>query len=194
LVGEHNLYNQVAAAAAATHVGVQPHFIEQGFASFQGIKRRQEVIGEPGHVTVIDDFAHHPTAVRLTLDALRQKYGGRRLWAVWEPRSATSRRNVFQSEYARSFDAADEVIVATPHDTSRIPKDERFSATRLVEDLADRGVDATTWPTTEEIALYLSSKAQPFDVIAILSNGSFGGLHHMLLEQLTARFEEPDAS
>lgn len=188
LVGEHNLYNQVAAAAAATRVGVTPEALAIGFKSFLGIKRRQEVIGNPGSVTVIDDFAHHPTAVRLTLQALRQKYGGRRIWAVWEPRSATSRRNVFQDDYAKSFDDADQIIVATPPNMAGIPEEERFSVLQLIEDLADRGLNANTWPNSEEIAIQIATHAQPYDVVAILSNGGFGGLHSLLLDRLNERF------
>ncbi len=188
LIGEHNLYNQVAAAAAAVRAGVPVEALGAGFESFAGIKRRQEVIGEPGGVTVIDDFAHHPTAVRATLRALRQRYGTRRLWAVWEPRSATSRRNVFQDAYAQAFDEADRVIVARPYDTSRIPEDQRFDAERLVRDLADRGVDAQLLGGAEAIAATLAVAAHPKDVIAIFSNGGFGGLHGELLRLLRERF------
>ena len=194
LVGEHNLYNQVAAAAAATRVGVSPEQLAAGFSTFQGIKRRQEVIGEPGHVTVIDDFAHHPTAVRLTLQALRQKYGGRRLWAIWEPRSATSRRNVFQKEYALAFDTADQVIVAQPQNLAGIPEDERFSVQTLLRSLSDRGLNAETWPNSEEIAIRVASHAQPYDVVAILSNGGFDGLHQTLIRRLEERFGGSHAS
>jgi UDP-N-acetylmuramate: L-alanyl-gamma-D-glutamyl-meso-diaminopimelate ligase len=188
MVGEHNLYNQVAAAAAAIRAGVSPERLD--FGSFLGIKRRQEVIGEPGGVTVIDDFAHHPTAVRVTLAALRQRFGKRRLWAVWEPRSATSRRNVFQADYASAFDDADQVVIARPFDTSRIPEAERFSADLLVEDLGRRGVDAVTLPDAETIAATVATRAHPHDVVAVLSNGGFDGLHGRLLHLLGERFAE----
>ncbi len=188
LVGEHNLYNQVAATAAAVRQGLGPEAIAAGFASFAGIKRRQEVIGEPGGVTLVDDFAHHPTAVKVTLEALRQRFGGRRLWAVWEPRSATSRRATFQADYAMAFDAADQVVVAAPFDPSRIPPEERFSSERLVQDLTARGIDAMVLADAEQIALTLASATQPHDVVAILSNGGFGGLHRRLLDLLAARY------
>ncbi|MFT6143229.1 MAG: UDP-N-acetylmuramate: L-alanyl-gamma-D-glutamyl-meso-diaminopimelate ligase [Myxococcota bacterium] len=187
LVGEHNLYNQVAAAAAATRAGLSPEQLAQGFATFKGIKRRQEVIGQPGDVTVVDDFAHHPTAVSLTLQALRKRFGQRRLWAVWEPRSATSRRNTFQTEYARSFGDADRVVIARPYDQSGIPEDERFSSDQLVRDLADRGIDAMELDGAEAITAVVAAQAQPHDVIAVLSNGGFGGLHKSLLERLEQR-------
>lgn len=188
LVGEHNLYNQVAAAAAATRAGLSVEQIREGFATFQGIKRRQEVLGEPGHVTVLDDFAHHPTAVSLTLQALRQRFGQRRLWAIWEPRSATSRRNTFQAEYARSFGDADKVIIARPYDQSGIPEEERLSADQLVRDLSARGLDAMTLDDADAITAYVAAAALPYDVVAVLSNGGFGGLHGKLLHRLGQRF------
>jgi UDP-N-acetylmuramate: L-alanyl-gamma-D-glutamyl-meso-diaminopimelate ligase len=188
LVGEHNLYNQVAAAAVATLRGVPPERLADGFEGFLGIKRRQEVIGEPGGVTVVDDFAHHPTAVRVTLDALRLRFGGRRLWAVWEPRSATSRRDVFQDAYAAAFDGADRVLVAAPHDTARIEAGHRFSSDRLAVALTARGVDAAALPDADAILAVLAAQVQPHDVVAILSNGAFGGLHAKLLEALGRRF------
>lgn len=189
LVGEHNLYNQVAAAAAACRAGLQPKQLADGFASFKGIRRRQEIIGEPGDVTVIDDFAHHPTAVKSTIQALRQRFGQRRLWVIWEPRSATSRRSVFQDAYAQSFHGADQVIVAEPYDTSRIPENERFSSTKLVQDLNDAGIDAISLPTAEQIAHTAALRAHPHDVIAIFSNGGFDGLHGQLISLLTERFQ-----
>ena len=188
LVGEHNLYNQVAATAAAIRCGATPEQLAEGFASFQGIKRRQEVIGEPGEVTVIDDFAHHPTAVKLTLEALRQRFGDRRLWAVWEPRSATSRRNTFQDDYANAFGAADQVIIAQPFDQSGIPEEERFSSDALVSDLNERGIEAITLAEPGQIARTLGTRAHPKDVVAILSNGGLGGLHGKLLDILSTRF------
>ena len=188
LVGEHNLYNQVAAAAAALHAGASPEQLAAGFGSFEGIKRRQEVIGEPGGITLIDDFAHHPTAVQLTLESLRLRFGDRRLWAVWEPRSATSRRNTFQQAYSEAFDAAHLVVVAEPYDTSGIPEAERLDAGKLVMSLQVRGVDALCLPDAHTIARTVAARAHPGDVVAILSNGGFGGLHGELRELLEARF------
>lgn len=188
MVGRHNLYNQVAAAAAAIAAGAEPTRLADGFSTFQGIKRRQEVIGEPGGVTVLDDFAHHPTAVQVTLDALRERYGKRRLWAVWEPRSATSRRSVFQQDYVEAFDRADQVVIATPFDQGRIAEEDRFSSDQLVRDLAERGVDAVSLADADSIAQTVASRAHPHDVVAILSNGAFGGLHKKLLELLATRF------
>jgi UDP-N-acetylmuramate: L-alanyl-gamma-D-glutamyl-meso-diaminopimelate ligase len=191
MVGRHNLYNQVAATAAALAAGANVSYLADGFSTFAGIKRRQEVIGEPGGVTVIDDFAHHPTAVDVTLAALRERYGKRRMWAVWEPRSATSRRNVFQKDYVSAFDQADQIVIAAPFDQARIPEEERFSADKLVRDLTARGKEAVVLPDADAILHTLASRVHPHDVVAILSNGGFGGLHKKLLERLAARFSAP---
>jgi UDP-N-acetylmuramate: L-alanyl-gamma-D-glutamyl-meso-diaminopimelate ligase len=179
----------VAAAAAAIRAGAPVERLAEGFRTFRGIRRRQEIIGELGGVTVIDDFAHHPTAVRLTLRALRQRFGARRLWAVWEPRSATSRRATFQQAYAESFDEADQIVIAAPYDQSRLEPGDRLSAERLVQDLTDRGLDALTLPDAATIAGTLAARAHPRDVIAILSNGGFDGLHARLLDLLRLRFD-----
>jgi UDP-N-acetylmuramate: L-alanyl-gamma-D-glutamyl-meso-diaminopimelate ligase len=197
LVGAHNLYNQVAAVAALEREGLTAEDLAPGFSGFRGIKRRQEVIGERGGVTVVDDFAHHPTAVRLTLDALRLRFGGRRLWAIFEPRSNTSRRNVFQAAYGEAFDAADITVIAPPRDLDRIPEEERFSAQQLVSDVRARGREAFVWGQgsspqasveegADEIAHLVAANACPGDVVAVLSNGGFGGLHRRLLQRLEA--------
>jgi len=188
LVGEHNLYNQVAATVAALGQGLTVAQLQEGFRTFRGIKRRQEVRGEPGEVTVIDDFAHHPTAVQVTVDALRTRFGSRRLWVIWEPRSATSRRSIFQDAYAQAFDKVDRVIVAPPYDTSRIAEGERFDSLALVTALGDRGVDATVMRDVDQIAATVAAQAHPRDVVAVFSNGAFGGIHQKLLDRLGDRF------
>jgi len=188
MVGEHNLYNQVAIAAALEREGITATELASGFASFQGIRRRQEVRGEPGGVTVIDDFAHHPTAVSLTLEALRMRFGGRRLWAIFEPRSNTSRRNVFQDAYAQSFDAADVTVIAAPFDQSGIDEADRMDPAQLVHDIRSRGNEAFNWADAESIATMVAANAQPSDVVAILSNGGFDGLHAKLIDRLEQRF------
>lgn len=202
LVGEHNLMNQVAAVAALTREGLTADELAAGFSTFKGIKRRQEVRGEVGGVTVIDDFGHHPTAVKLTMEALRLRFGGRRLWAIFEPRSNTSRRNVFQREYTEAFDAADLVVIAPPRNLDRIPEGERFDAGKLVSDLRARGKEAFLWgdgpegplepaPSADAIAAQVAANASPADVVVVLSNGGFGGLHDKLLGRLRDRFGSP---
>jgi UDP-N-acetylmuramate: L-alanyl-gamma-D-glutamyl-meso-diaminopimelate ligase len=183
LVGEHNLYNQVAAVAALAREGLGPEELATGFASFEGIKRRQEVIGEPRQITVLDDFAHHPTAVKVTLEALRLRFGGRRIWAIFEPRSATSRRRVFQQAYAESFGAADVAIIATAKD-ERLDPTQVFDTRELVADLRRTGLESFGYDSVDEIVSLVAANALPWDVVAVLSNGGFGGIHARLLTAL----------
>jgi len=188
LVGEHNLYNQVAAVAALVREGVTVEDLQRGFASFQGIRRRQEVVGEPGGVTVLDDFAHHPTAVSETLKALRLRFGGRRLWAIFEPRSASSRRAIFQEAYAAAFDVADRVLIARPYDQSRLDEAERMDGGRLAADLRSRGLEADYLEEVEDIVATVAANAVEADVVAVRSNGGCGGIHGRLVEALQQRF------
>ena len=194
MVGEHNLYNQVAVVAALEREGLSAEELARGFESFRGIRRRQEIIGEPAGITVIDDFAHHPTAVKLTLEGLRMRFGGRRLVAIFEPRSNTSRRNVFQAQYGAAFGAADQVIVAPPQGLERIPEAERFDPARLAFDIRAGGGEAMVLGSGADaqgvaraIDAWVGANAQSGDVIAVLSNGGFGGLHRMLLQTLHER-------
>lgn len=186
LVGEHNLYNQVAVVAALQGMGLTPAQLAPGFASFRGVKRRQEVIGEPRHITIVDDFAHHPTAVQVTIDALRLRFGKRRLWIIFEPRSATSRRKVFQDAYANAFGGADVVVIAAAPDQGRIAEDERFESAALVRALRERGQEAFGYETVEEIVAVVAANALPWDVVAVFSNGGFGGLHKKLIAEIGA--------
>ncbi|MSP55267.1 MAG: UDP-N-acetylmuramate:L-alanyl-gamma-D-glutamyl-meso-diaminopimelate ligase [Myxococcales bacterium] len=184
LVGEYNLYNCVAACAALDREGLTAADLAPGFSSFAGVKRRQEVVGEVRQVTVLDDFAHHPTAVDVTLSGLRLRFGNRRIWAIFEPRSATSRRAVFQEAYAQVFSNADIVVVAPPPDQGRIAEDERFDTPRLIKRLRDQGKEAFSWDSVDEIVAAVCANALPHDVIAVLSNGAFGGIHGKLVRGL----------
>lgn len=194
LVGEHNLYNQVAAVAALTREGVSVEALQSGFESFQGIRRRQEVRGEPGGVTVVDDFAHHPTAVQVTLEALRMRFGPRRLWAIFEPRTNTSKQKFFQEAYTQVFHQADRVIIAAPGDQSRIQDDMRMDSNRLAAGLRANGVEAIHLATVEEIVATVAANCMESDVVAVLSNGAFGGIHERLLSALSERFDPPKKS
>ncbi len=187
LPGEHNALNALAVYVECRELGLDPASIRRGLASFSGIKRRQEERGEEGGVLVIDDFAHHPTAVRETLAALSLRYAGRRLLAVFEPRSATSRRRVFQREYTEAFDRAAEVFIAAAYDQSKIPPAEQFSSEELVEGLVQRGRHAEFFGQPEEGVNRVAERARAGDVIAVLSNGGFGGFIPKLLEALKAR-------
>jgi UDP-N-acetylmuramate: L-alanyl-gamma-D-glutamyl-meso-diaminopimelate ligase len=157
-----------------------------GLESFRGVRRRQEKVGEVRGVTVIDDFAHHPTAVAGAIAAVRSRNAGRRLVAVFEPRSNTSRRRVFQREFTEAFAGAPVVILSAVYEKPNdpLPPSERLSTDELVRDLTRRGVDARVLPSPEAIAEHLGVVAQPGDVILVMSNGAFGGLPGLLLHRL----------
>ncbi len=187
LTGEQNLRNLLAVAAVAHLRGLDAPAIGEGLRTFAGVKRRQEVRGVADGVVVVDDFAHHPTAVRLTLAGTRDRYRGRRIWAVFEPRTNTSRRSVFQEEYARSFDDADRIVISAVDHPERAPEGQRFSAERLVEDLKARGKDAVYLPAVADVVERVTREAGRDDIVLVMSNGPFGGIHDNLLAALSAR-------
>jgi len=183
--GAHNVRNAVATiAACAEGFGVDVRGTRSALATFEGVKRRQELIGEPDGVRVYDDFAHHPTAVDETLRALRARHPSGALWAIFEPRSATACRALHQREYARAFEAADRVIFA-PLGRTNIPEGERLDLVTLARDLGD--AKATVASGVDAIQERVVRDARPGDTVAILSNGAFGGLHGRLLAALSAR-------
>ncbi len=184
LVGRHNVGNCVAAIAVAHARGVSIADIQRGVASFAGVRRRQELRGIAGGVTVLDDYAHHPTAVRETLKALRKRFPKRRLIAVYEPRSATSRRKTFQAEFADAFSHADEVIVGRLFDPTKIPVEDRFDPEKLALDLHRSGTKASYTPEVAAIVKQVAESAAPGDVVCVLSSGSFEGLHDKLLDEI----------
>jgi UDP-N-acetylmuramate: L-alanyl-gamma-D-glutamyl-meso-diaminopimelate ligase len=184
LAGRYNLSNALAAIAAVVEgFGVKVHELARPLAAFGGVRRRQEIIGEPNGIVVVDDFAHHPTAVRKTLAALRVRFPSGRLFAVFEPRSATACRAMHQEEYARSFDDAD-VILFPPLGREGLPPAERLDLGRLADDLRRAGKDARALSSIDPILEELGKRAVSGDTIAILSNGAFGGIHRRLLEAL----------
>ena len=185
--GRHNCMNAAAAIAALVSAGLSGEEAAAGLAAFAGVRRRQEVRGEAFGVTVIDDFAHHPTAVAATLEGLRVRYQGRRLVAVFEARSNTSRRRVFQERFARAFAAADYVFVREPEPLRGVGEEELFSASRLVDDLAGRGIGAELGPDPGAIVARLVEFLVPGDVVAVLSNGGFGNIHERILAALKQR-------
>jgi UDP-N-acetylmuramate: L-alanyl-gamma-D-glutamyl-meso-diaminopimelate ligase len=167
------------------HLGLAPSTIGEGLKNFAGVKRRQEVRGIEQGITVIDDFAHHPTAVRETLAALRSGYSGRRLVAVFEPRTNSSRRAVFQNDYAGAFDSADLVLLKEPAPIEGLTAGELFSSARLATDLINTGkLLAEAFQTTDGILNRLKTILREGDVVAILSNGGFDNIHVRLLDQL----------
>jgi len=184
MVGRHNVENAVAVAAVAMKLGIPADEVCRSFSGFKGIKRRQEVVGEKNGVVVIDDFAHHPTAIGLTLEGVKEAYPGSRIWAVFEPRSATSRRNVFQEVFPPSFAQADVVIIARPYATDKIPPQERLDPSLLVRDIERADIEAHYIPDVEDIVDFIAKNNQSQDVVLIMSSGGFYGIHQKLLDRL----------
>jgi UDP-N-acetylmuramate: L-alanyl-gamma-D-glutamyl-meso-diaminopimelate ligase len=186
LYGRHNVANALAAiGAVAQGYGARLADLGRALASFAGVKRRQDLIGEPGGVFVYDDFAHHPSAVRETLWALKQRHPTSRLVAVFEPRSATACRRMHQQDYAASFELADQVLLA-PLGRNNLPAAESLDVSELARDLRARGKAAADYDRIDPIVEALAESVQPSDVIALLSNGAFGGIHAKLLTRLQA--------
>lgn len=183
MVGQHNAMNATAVIALLDELGYDPERGGEVLASFEGVKRRQQVRGEVGGITVIDDFAHHPTAVRATVQALQHGWPDRRLLVVFEPRTNTSRRAVFQKDYARAFDHADVVVVREHVPLDTVPRSEQFSSSQLVHDLQQRGVQSNHFPDTERIIEHLAHYCRQGDIVAILSNGGFDNIHERLLDR-----------
>lgn len=181
--GEFNVRNAAMAVAAATFAGLSQDEIRAGLMSFKGIARRQELRGEANGIKVIDDFAHHPTAIGLAIDSLRQRYPGR-LWILFEPRSNTTRRSVFQKELAEALAKADIAVVAALTDLEKIPEGERLDPVRLSADIAKLGGEGHYIDGVDAIVEQVRSRAVPGDVVAVLSNGGFGGIHDKLLRAL----------
>ena len=183
LVGLHNVRNALAAIAVATDVGIGPERIGEALRTFAGIKRRLEVVGQAKGVTVYDDFAHHPTAVAETLAGLRASHPSARIWAVFEPRSASSCRRVFQDDFARAFGAADEVVIA-PVFRSTLPDAQRLSIPDLVRDLESQGKSARAAASIDDIVSTIVRERRDGDLVVMMSNGGFGGIHRKLLDAL----------
>jgi len=184
LLGEFNVRNALAVVACAKHCGLKNHQIQSAFDTFKGIKRRMEVRGISGGVVVVDDFGHHPTAIRETLRALRCKYPTQKIWGIFEPRTNTTRRNVFQAELASAFADANAVVVSQVARLELLAPGERLDPERLMQDLKAAGKDAAYLPDVESIVDHVAGKAQGGDVIVVFSNGGFGGIHGKLLERL----------
>lgn len=186
MAGEHNALNATAAAALAFGQGLSRESIQESLASFKSVKRRLEVRAEIGGITVVEDFAHHPTAIRETLRALRSVYPQARLWAVLEPRSNTLRRKVLEVELVASLRMADQVVLAGVYQQQRIPEDERLHPEDVVRALNDAGTPAELCVDAEAIVNGIAPRLKAGDVVAILSNGGFDGIY----EKLPARLRE----
>ena len=184
LYGRHNISNLLSAAALAGFLDIPKNALADAFLSFKSVKRRQEMLGEERGVLVVDDFAHHPTAVRETIRAVKERFPGRRLVAVFEPRSNSSRRKIFQERYAESFDLADRILVPEPPLMHKVPPDERFSSYRLSRDLQARGLTAAFFETTDALLEDLLHETNPGDVALFMSNGGFDNLPRRFLKGL----------
>jgi len=184
LLGEINVRNALAVVACAKHCGLKNHQIQSAFDTFKGLKRRLEVRGIAGGVTVIDDFGHHPTAIRETLRALRFKYPTQKVWTIFEPRTNTTRRNVFQAELVEAFTDANAVVVSQVARLELLAPEERLDPQRLMQDLKAAGKDAAYLADVEAIVDHVAGHAQGGEIVVVFSNGGFGGIHGKLLERL----------
>jgi len=189
LAGRHNVLNALAALALASGRGVESAAIERALTSFQGVRRRMEIKGEARGVLVVEDFAHHPTAIRATLEAAHSRWPGRKIWAAIEPRSNTMRRKIFQDVLPDALSLASAVLIGPVNRAQLLSDDDRFSPEALAESLRRAGSDARAFTSAEEIAEHVAANARSGDLVLVMSNGSFGGLCSTLLEKLASVHE-----
>ena len=186
VMGHHNVMNALAVYVMGREIGIERSRLLGGFSTFLGVKRRQEVKGEKRGILVIDDFAHHPTAVRETINAVKDAYPGRRLWAIFEPRSNTSRRNIFEREFADALALADQVVLAGLYQPEKVPEPERMSVEKVAREinrLRDDG-HALVIEKSQDIASYITKKAASGDIVLVMSNGAFDGVQDKILHAL----------
>ena len=186
LLGSYNVRNALAAIAVGAAVGLNTDTMAAGLRAFRGVRRRMQLRGTAAGVTVYDDFAHHPTAIEETLAGVRSAYPSRRIWAIFEPRSATSCRRVFQQDFARALGQADHVVLAAVF-RSALPDEQRLDAQQIVRDLQSNGTDARYIPATDDIVRTVSRDAKDGDLLIVMSNGGFDNIHQKLLAALEAR-------
>jgi UDP-N-acetylmuramate: L-alanyl-gamma-D-glutamyl-meso-diaminopimelate ligase len=187
LAGDYNILNTLAVIGLGHQLGWDLEQLRSALMSFEGVKRRQEVLGEPRGILVIEDFAHHPTAVRETVKGIKEKYQGRKVFAVFEPRSATSRRKVFQKDYVEAFSNCDQVLLAQAFDQTKIDSENRFSVDELVADLQKNGQAAGVYVGVEAIVEDLSRRTKAGDLVLVMSNGGFDGIYGKLLSALQSQ-------
>jgi UDP-N-acetylmuramate: L-alanyl-gamma-D-glutamyl-meso-diaminopimelate ligase len=184
VAGRHNVLDALAAVALAYGRGIECDAIERAMATFESVRRRMEIKGEAGGVLVVEDFAHHPTAIRMTLEAARTRWPGRKLWAAFEPRSNTMRRKIFQDALTDSLAVADAIVLGAVDRPHLLADSERLSPDAIAETLRSRGRDANAFASADKIADHLAENVKPGDLVMVMSNGSFGGLCGKLLERL----------
>jgi UDP-N-acetylmuramate: L-alanyl-gamma-D-glutamyl-meso-diaminopimelate ligase len=184
VIGRHNVMNALAVYAMGRTLGLARETLHSAFQGFEGVKRRQEKRGERRGVLVIDDFAHHPTAVRETIEAVKAAYRGHRVWAVFEPRSNTSKRNIFEKEFAEALALADRVVIANVYQPEKVPESERLSVENVAGLINGRGAKARVSGGAAEIASQLACEAESGDVVLVMSNGGFDSVHEKILQAL----------
>jgi UDP-N-acetylmuramate: L-alanyl-gamma-D-glutamyl-meso-diaminopimelate ligase len=189
MIGRHNVMNALAVYATAKELGLAPAAIREGMATFAGVRRRQELKGEAAGVAVIDDFAHHPTAIQETIEAVKRAYPGRRVWGVFEPRSNTSRRRFFAHEFPRALALADKVVVAGVYLPDKIPVEDRLPAEEVVAEINRLSGDhkAVLIEEPDSIARHVADNSARGDVVLVMSNGGFGGVQEKILDLLRQR-------
>lgn len=185
-MGAYNVRNALAAIAAGSALGLDTDVLVAGLRRFKGVRRRMQLRGTVGDISVYDDFAHHPTAIEETLAGVRSAYPGRKVWAIFEPRSATACRRVFQSDFVRALAKADRVVLPAVF-RSNLPEEVRLSPQQVVDELGALGVDARYIPAVDDIVRAVSRDVRPGDLVVVMSNGGFEGIHEKLLAALEAR-------
>ncbi|MBP7950957.1 MAG: UDP-N-acetylmuramate:L-alanyl-gamma-D-glutamyl-meso-diaminopimelate ligase [Verrucomicrobiales bacterium] len=189
LNGEYNVRNAAMAVIASEFIGLEPRKIADALKHFKGVARRQELKGEANSIRVVDDFGHHPTAIKQTIDALKRRYATGRMCAVFEPRSNTTRRNVFQKDLPLALGAAEMVVMAPVADPHKVPEPDRLNVQQVLDDLARMGRQAHQEPDVEAIVARVVGMVEPGDTIVVFSNGGFGGIHQKLLTALQHKSE-----
>jgi UDP-N-acetylmuramate: L-alanyl-gamma-D-glutamyl-meso-diaminopimelate ligase len=180
MIGAYNIRNALAATAILNRLGLAEDDIREALESFRGVRRRFQFLAEARGIRIYEDFAHHPTAVRETLEAIRTSFRPARLWAIYEPRSATSRRNVFQHEIAESLAVADCIAIPDLYRPEKVPRSERLDLECLIEELRRQGRDAWNLRDAAGIIHKVCEEARPGDFVLIMSNGGFGGIFEKL--------------
>jgi UDP-N-acetylmuramate: L-alanyl-gamma-D-glutamyl-meso-diaminopimelate ligase len=192
--GKHNVANATAVAVLAKSLGLGPKEIQRGFDTFQGVKRRMELRGEVNGIAVYDDFAHHPTAIASTLEGVRLSFPDARIWGVFEPRSWSSRRNVFQTDFERCFSAADLALIAPVFEPEKLAPEVRLDPRKLVKNISDSGTPAKYFESNDVLLEFIAANAQSGDKIILMSNGSFEGIHERVLRSLEHGKEEIESN
>lgn len=193
LTGRHNAYNITAASVMAHMLGdIGEQAILHGLAQYQGVKKRQELIGTANGIAIYDDFAHHPTAVRETVNAIRARHPGQRLWGILEMKSNTSRRSIFQQDYVDALEKCDKVILSAPWKKDDLPPDMLINIPKIADDLQARGIDAQMIPKVDDIVKYLAQNCRNGDIVLGMSGSAFDGLHYKLLSEIKAQPEHTD--